>query len=256
MKPVDWVTDEEFLDSELKNLRSVTLYLLSTGRNAWHGTWSEKYQKNAALFSSFNAARKAAEDSRNRGTTFKIQQYPSLAFFSLKGVVALVEFHSEQPFSKLRIEDIGDRLKIGIPIREAILPFVKAHWEFWNIPFPPKDSFVNVKSDLAEDFEYLPEEPYLKKWGSVASGSNYLLTWHQKNKPEETFITQILAEFADQNTVLKIAKCKKELENARQIAIEQLNMENVRIQLAESLSETIQSYLEDRERSTTKEIEE
>ena len=59
MQPVNLSTDRAFLDSKLKDVKLVTLYLLSTGRNAWHSTWSEKYRPDSALFSSFDAAKAA-----------------------------------------------------------------------------------------------------------------------------------------------------------------------------------------------------
>jgi hypothetical protein len=235
MERIDWINDHEFLDSKLLNLQGVTLYLLSTGRNAWHSTWSERYRRDAALFSTFNSAKAAAEKSRNRGTTFEIEQYPGLAFFSAAGVVALVEFHSKQSFSKLKLEEIGDRLKIGAPIRDAIAPFTEATSEFWNAPFPSESSFVEVKSDLAEEFEPLSNPSYLKKWGSVASGSNYYLGWNEKSKPAETPITRILGEFTDQNLFVDSEESEKELESARQAAIEKRrSKEEARIKFNEA----------------------
>jgi hypothetical protein len=215
MERIDWINDRELLDSKLLNLQGVILYLLSTGRNAWHSTWSERYRRDAALFSNLDSAKAAAEISRNRGTTFEIEQYPGLAFFSAAGIVALVEFHSKQSFSKLKIEDIGERLKVGTPLRDAIAPFNEATNEFWNTPFPSESSFVDVKSELAEEFEPLINHPYLKKWGSVASGSNYYLGWNEKSKPEETPITRILGEFTYQNLLIDFEECEKELASAR-----------------------------------------
>jgi hypothetical protein len=219
MEPIDWGKDDELLNSRLKKLKGVSLYLLSTGRNAWHSTWSERYRGEAALFSNFDSAKAEAERSRNRGTTFEIEQYPGLAFYSIKGVVALVEFHSKQSFDKLRIEDVGDTLHVDTPIRDAIAPFTAATSEFWNKPFPSENSFVVVKSDLAEDFEPLMVPSYLKKWGSVASGSNYYLGWNEKSKPEETPITRLLREFIDQNFLIDFEECEKELESAHEVAI-------------------------------------
>ena len=220
MERINWINDHEFLDSKLLSLQGVTLYLLSTGRNAWHGTWSERYRRDAALFSSFNAAKASAEKSRNRGTTFEIEQFPGLAFYSVAGVVALVEFHSKQSFGKLKLEEIGVRLKIESTMRDVIAPFTEATTEFWMQPFPSESSFVGVKSDLAEEFEPLPNPSYLKKWGSVASGSNYYLGWNEKNKPAETPIMRILGEFTDQNHFIDIAESDKVLASARQEAIE------------------------------------
>jgi len=235
MERIDLINDHEFLDSKLLNLQGVTLYLLSTGRNAWHSTWSERYRRDAALFSTFNSAKAAAEKSRNRGTTFEIEQFPGLAFFSVAGVVALVEFHSKQPFGKLKIEAIGDQLKIESTIRDAIAPFTEATSEFWIEPFPSESSFVGVKADLAEEFEPLPSPSYLKKWGSVASGSNYYLGWNEKNKPAVTPIMRILDVFTDQNHFIDIAESEKVLASARQEAIEKRrSKEDARIKFNEA----------------------
>lgn len=246
MQRVDWIGDHELLDSRLITLKGHTLYLLSTGRNAWHSTWSERYRSDAALFSSFDAAKEAAEKARNRGTTFEIEQYPGLVFYSLAGVVALVEFHSKQSFSKLQLNSIGDRLEVGTMIRDAIDPFKLATSEFWATPFPSENSFVVVKSDLAEAFEPLQASSNLKKWGSVASGSNYYLGWTEKNKPEETPITLILREFKYQNSLIDFEEHEKQLENARQSAIEKREKrERAKIQFNE-LSSYLSSILEER----------
>lgn len=220
MKPLDWATDQKFLDSELKSLKCVTLYLLSTGRNAWHSTWSTMYQKNAALFPTFKAAKQVAEPARNRGTTFKITQYPGLAFYSLEGVVALVEFHSNPSFGSIKQDSLGEFLCIGTPIRDAIAPFSKVDRIFWNPPFPSQDSFVSLKSDLAEDFEPLFQPNYMKSWNSVASGSNYYLGWHETGKPVKPPIEKIMNQYAEVNMLNDIEQHEHEIERARQFAIE------------------------------------
>jgi hypothetical protein len=146
-------------------------------------------------------------------------------------VVALVEFHSKYPFGKLKLEEIGDRLKVDTIIREAISPFAAATDEFWNTPFPSESSFVDVKTDLAEEFEPLPNPSYLKKWDSVSLGSNYYLNWHEKSKPEETPISRILKEFKVQNRFADFEKFESEMENARQAAIEKRrSKEEARVQ--------------------------
>jgi hypothetical protein len=256
MQPIDWANDSEFLDSKLTSLKGVTLYLLSTGRNAWHSTWSERYRRDAALFSTFDSAKSSAEKARNRGTQFEIQQHPGLAFYSVKGVVALVEFHSKYSFGKLKIEEIGDRLKLGTLIRDAVSPFVAATDEFWTTPFPSESSFTDVKADLAEEFEPLPNPSYLKKWNSVSSGSNYYLGWHEKSKPEETPISRVLKEFKIQNRFTDVEKLESEMENARQVAIEKrkreqeerIQLKKASIQLSSLLAEfTSQNNEKDKE---------
>ena len=234
MKPLDWETDQKFLDSELKSLKCVTLYLLSTGRNAWHSTWSTRYQKSAALFSTFDGAKQVAETARNRGTTFKITQYPGLAFYSMEGVVALVEFHSNPTFGKLKQESIYQNLSIGTPIRDAIAPFAKVDKLFWNPPFPSQDSFVNLKSDLAENFEPHVQPSYMKSWNSVASGSNYYLGWHETTKPTTTPIEKIMKEYEEANVFVDLEKHEKEIQVAIQVATEKRTQAN---EMAKQFSE-------------------
>jgi len=92
-----------------------------------------------------------------------------------------------------------------------------------------------VKSDLAEEFEPLSNPSYLKKWGSVASGSNYYLGWNEKSKPVETPITRILGEFTDQNPFIDFEESEQELASARQEAIEKRqSKEEARIKLDEA----------------------
>jgi hypothetical protein len=235
MQRIDWTQDQKLLDSKLKNMKGVTLYLLSTGRNAWHSTWSERYRSDAALFATFDQAKAVAEKSRNKGTTFEIEQCPGLAFYSIVGVVALVEFHSEQSFGKLKLDTISNRLEVGTMIRDAIDPFKAATGEYWDTPFPSENSFIAVKSDLAEEFEPLPVPHYLRKWGSVALGSNYYLGWNEKSKPAETPIDRILGEFTDQNLFEDFEKCELELELARQEAVEKrMRKEEARIKFNEA----------------------
>lgn len=255
MQPVSLSTDSVFLESKLKDLKLVTLYLLSTGRNAWHNTWSEKYRPDTALFSSFEAAKAAAEDSRNRGTTFEIEQFSGIAFYSSEGVVALVEFHSKQPFKKLKLNKLENHLRIGTSIREAIAPFIRATSEYWEFPYPSESSFVGVKSDLSENFEKIIELPHLKKWGSVSAGSKYYLIWREKGQPEAEPISRIAKLFTEINEADEIEKGQKELSDLRRIAIEKANSKAAEFRLEEEVHTAILEYFDELSAETTKDLE-
>ena len=233
---VNRLFDEEFHNSELKDLQLITVYLLSTGRNAWHGTWSKKYRRAAALFASFDKAKAAAEKTRNRGTTFEIAQYPGLAMFTNAGVIIITEIHSKEPFARLKFEKIDERVKIGTVISLAIEPFLKATDEFWNRPFPSESSFVRARSNLAENFEPLPPNNYLKKWGSHAMGSTYYLRWDEKNKPVVTPLWKILEIFSENNSDLDIKSATDELESYRQSALEEQSSQLALIHFPENVN--------------------
>ena len=155
MRVLNWYLDNDFLSSEFKVFKPVTLYFLSTGRTAWRGAWSEQYRSGSALFSNLDEAKRSAESRRSQGTKFEIEQVPGLAFYSLEGVVACVEFHSSPPYKNLKITEISESMKLGSPLIKAITPFSRASHEFWNYPFPSKSSFISVRADLTTTFESL-----------------------------------------------------------------------------------------------------
>lgn len=254
MEPIERGAHKEFLDSQFIDLRLVSLYLLSTGRNAWHSTWSEKYRRNAALFSTFESAKSVAEKARNRGTTFEIEQIPGLAFYSLEGVAAVVEFHSKPSFNKLKIDKAAINLKIGRSIGEALVPFISAESEYWERPFPSVDSFVAVKSDLAEDFEPIPEAVYFKRWSSVSHGSNFYLSWNEKNKPIETPINRIFSEFINQNSTVEIEESKVALEKASLLAADKRRSKEESQRKFEEASQTLSELLKDRASTRNDEV--
>ena len=176
MRVLNWYLDNDFLSSEFKVFKPVTLYFLSTRRTAWRGAWSEQYRSGSALFSNLDEAKLSAESRRSQGTKFEIEQVPGLAFYSLEGVVACVEFHSSPPYKNLKITEISESMKLGSPLIKAITHFSRASHEFWNYPFPSKSSFISVRADLTTSFESLVETSP-RVWKSMSWGINYALGW-------------------------------------------------------------------------------
>jgi hypothetical protein len=211
--------NQDFLDSQLKDLQIVMVYLLSTGRNAWHSTWSEKYRRDNALFSSFEDAKKAAENLRNRGTKFEIEQYPGIALFSPKGIVVFLEFHSKLSFSQLQIDELEKSIKLDSPISVAMSPFIKPSITYWTPPFPSQSSFVHKTWDLAESFEPFPQDFRLKRWGSQAIGSNYYLVWHETNFESTSPVWNVFRSFHTQEDLMFSFSPDEVLEQAKERAL-------------------------------------
>ena len=219
MKALNLYLDNDFLSSEFKVFKPVTLYLLSTGRTAWRGAWSEQYRSDSALFSNLDEAKRSAESRRSQGTKFEIEQVPGLAFYSLEGVVACVEFHSSPPYKNLKITEISESMKLGSPLIKAITPFSRASHEFWNYPFPSKSSFISVRADLTTTFESLVETSP-RAWKSMSWGINYGLGWRETNKRELTPIEKVLEEFKIQNDLIEIRRSENEVEREIKVKIE------------------------------------
>jgi hypothetical protein len=212
VKVLNWYLDNDFLSSEFKVFKPVTLYFLSTGRTAWRGAWSEQYRSGSALFSNLKEAKQSAELRRSQGTKFEIEQVPGLAFYSLEGVVACVEFHSSPPYKNLKISKISESIKIGTPLIKVIAPFARASHEFWDYPFPSKSSFISVKADLTTTFESLVETSP-RVWKSMSWGINYALGWGETNKRELTPIERVLEEFKMQNDLIEIRRSENQIES-------------------------------------------
>jgi len=219
VKALNLYLDNDFLSSEFKVFKPVTLYLLSTGRTAWRGAWSEQYRSDSALFSNLDEAKRTAESRRSQGTKFEIQQVPGLAFYSLEGVVACVEFHSSPPYKNLKITEISESIKLGTPLIKAIAPFSRASLEFWNYPFPSKSSFISVRTDLTTTFESLVDTSP-RAWKSISWGINYGLDWRETNKRELTPIEKVLEEFEIQNDLFEIKINKNQVEREIKVRIE------------------------------------
>lgn len=219
MRVLNWYLDNDFLSSEFKVFKPVTLYFLSTGRTAWRGAWSEQYRSGSALFSNLDEAKRSAESRRSQGTKFEIEQVPGLAFYSLEGVVACVEFHSSPPYKNLKITEISESMKLGSPLIKAITPFSRASHEFWNYPFPSKSSFISVRADLTTTFESLVETSP-RVWKSMSWGINYGLGWRETNKRELTPIEKVLEEFKIQNDLIEIRRSENEVEREIKVKIE------------------------------------
>lgn len=219
MRVLNWYLDNDFLSSEFKVFKPVTLYFLSTGRTAWRGAWSEQYKSGSALFSNLDEAKRSAESRRSQGTKFEIEQVPGLAFYSLEGVVACVEFHSSPPYKNLKITEISESMKLGSPLIKAITPFSRASHEFWNYPFPSKSSFISVRADLTTTFESLVETSP-RAWKSMSWGINYGLGWRETNKRELTPIEKVLEEFKIQNDLIEIRRSENEVEREIKVKIE------------------------------------
>jgi len=219
VRVLNWYLDNDFLSSEFKVFKPVTLYFLSTGRTAWRGAWSEQYRSGSALFSNLDEAKRSAESRRSQGTKFEIEQVPGLAFYSLEGVVACVEFHSSPPYKNLKITEISESMKLGSPLIKAITPFSRASHEFWNYPFPSKSSFISVRADLTTTFESLVETSP-RAWKSMSWGINYGLGWRETNKRELTPIEKVLEEFKKQNDLIEIRRSENEVEREIKVKIE------------------------------------
>lgn len=189
MERSGWREDELFLTSMLLGIDSQIMYLLSTGRNAWHDTWSQRYKGPTSLHFTLEDAKNTAERDRVQGTVFNIEQVPVLAFQCRTGVAYCAEFHSQESFKMLDWNNNMEFLRIGAAMSDVMNVFAKPDPSSWIFPWPDQDSFVTRVFDLMGrisltykkavpiETELLSKNSKLSKWKSYPNGTGYKLGW-------------------------------------------------------------------------------
>lgn len=236
MRAIDFTEDSRLLNSQFRLLKPVIFYFLSTGRNAWHSTWSEKYSTQASIFGTFKSCKLAAEEIRVKGTSFEIKQIPGLAFYSKLGIVCIAEFHSEPSFKNLNFPLIDVNLRIGSILNEVITPYIKPSAKYWSQPFPHSDSFIVAFSDLHEDLEIISQPFDYRTWKSNSLGSRYFLNWVESEKSKLSPLTRIIDLYNSLNSNFEIAASEAELEITKEKSLHQARTLD---QLTSSLDEIL-----------------
>ncbi len=218
MERFQWRSDQLFLTSMLLGVGSHIMYFLSTGRNAWHETWSKRYQGSASLHFTLVEAKKTAEKGRTQGTVFTIDQVPALAFRCRTGIAYCTETHSQESFKMLNWSDPMHFLKIGAAMPDVINVFSKPDPVAWGIPRPRQDSFVTRVFDLAGnvdptngktsriEVEPLDTKSKLNRWKSYPNGPGGM-GWNLAESDRDlTSIGKVLERFNSLNSPqLKLA---------------------------------------------------
>lgn len=172
----------------VESITGGVIYFVSTGRNAWHGTWSQRYSADC-MYTLLGFAKAYAERKRAPGTVFEIEQLPCLVVRSSVETLLITEINSKNPLSAYSINpdweslphvlskrDIG--VKYGVPLRVAATTF-NTYSSFWKTRPKLNDSVVMLS---ARDPELSIEK--FKRRGltairSKAVGVNYFLDWHE-----------------------------------------------------------------------------
>lgn len=213
MEKAQWRNDQLFATSMLLGASSHIMYLLSTGRNAWHGTWSARYKGPTSLHFTLAEAKKAAERDRVQGTVFIIEQVPVLAFRCQTGIAYCVEFHSQESFKMLDWDGEMEFLKIGAAMPDMMDVFSKPDRSAWKSPRPNQDSFVTRVFDLVGTVDHstgkttpllaepMPSNSKLSQWKSYPDGTGYYMGWTPAESERElSSIQKVIDRFDKLNS--------------------------------------------------------
>ena len=210
MEILDWAKADDWEDAPFLEVVPFTVYLLSTGRNAWWTTWVERYTGSTALYSSIEEAKAAAEEQRVQGTVFLIEQVPALAFLSSRGLIIASEFGVSQPFAQIDLKRLSISLVIGTSMGElAIVTAVDSKF-YWLGERRTGHTYVQAFAPTDTALEIFPEELRFQSWKSHAQGSGYFLGWSEvsNNRTVDGLLNVVKAYEAQNHEVTREATHK------------------------------------------------
>ena len=152
MESIHWRNDQIFQTSIHLGISNHIMYLLSTGRNAWHGTWNQRYNCSTSLHFTKDDTKKCGSCSTpRRGLNHRTGSSP---WISLQVRIAYcAEFHSQESFKMHCWDDPMDYLKICTSLPVIMDIFSTSDSSAWESPRPDQDSFVTRVFDLAGNIE-------------------------------------------------------------------------------------------------------
>ena len=214
MEILDWAKGDDWTDAAFLELVPFTVYLLSTGRNAWWTTWVERYTGSTALYASIEEAKAAAEKQRVQGTVFLIEQVPSLAFISNRGMIIASEFGVSQPFAQLNLDKLSSFLVIGTPMGELAKVTAVNTKFYWLGEKRTGHTFVQAFAPTLTALEKLQEGQKFQSWQSHAQGTGYFLSWSEvANDRSVDALTAIRKVYEERNHEVTREAAHKYVEN-------------------------------------------
>lgn len=160
-------TESPMNSKEVRGCHLCKVYFVSTGRNAFYLTWSERYAHDAAFHTSLDAAKHHAEQKRVQGTVFSIDELPALAFPVDSGALLVTEINTSTAFE-------------GFLRRTPRTRTVSHIASFFTPPRVNSIQRLFCESDIPVAF--FP----LRRFRSSSRGKAYPLTWEQLElEPED-----------------------------------------------------------------------
>lgn len=200
----------------IKSISACKIYYVHDGRNAWHGTWIQRWYEDS-FHLRWEDARMFAEKSRKQGSVFHIIEIPAFAIHFSKGYALITELNVEAPLLSYRPP--ADKFELGKRFGHAgqwwrfypdLAPAL-VHRQLENVTRQGKikvfnylDEAINSFCDeslfwahensnrtivrlLGSNSEGLPEvltkRKALKAWRSRSVGGGWYLSWNQMTGP-------------------------------------------------------------------------
>lgn len=160
------------------------VYFVHDGRNAWHNTWVQRYEK-GCISQTLDAATEYCEERRKNGSVFYIGELPAIVFNFYYGKLFVVQINTEKPFyGYMNISEECPSLqcpeiKIPSTINEVVSSADTLSGSWDPLPGDSMKVFCLWSFDPYSEVVPIPQRP-LQKIKSKSYGTGYYLGWSEK----------------------------------------------------------------------------
>ena len=141
----------EELNFLVKNVRTVSVFFTTTGRNAWHSTWVKRYAP-GCMHTTYESARSYCERRRVQGTVFYVSELPSLAFITSTSALIVSEINSDSLLSRLdrpRLRQVVETIPVSTLTLDQVHYLFRPSSPLWPHDYPQQNSAIlSYCSDL------------------------------------------------------------------------------------------------------------
>lgn len=155
---------KEILGEKVAGCRDGLVYFSYSGRNAWGGSWVERYAECRAFSHTLEGAKSAVEERRVQGSTWWIRSLPALLFESPTLCLVVTEINTKAPLQFHADTSFGDRTIGGIGEQ---------------FTSRKKDSVIRL---LTLSGARLCSEGVPARWKSESYGGAYPLGWRRQGE--------------------------------------------------------------------------
>lgn len=163
-------------EETLRTLDPAVLFIVTRQRNAWWGRESSQYKGSSDIATNLQEAKEIAENWRQKGSQFTIQEIPALVIHTDTLRIALVEFHNDNSFGRCNLTD-PNVLKVGAQASYTLTAL--GPWGIWKGGAPDEHSFVYGVLRESESVKAPTKRKKFRAWSSHFEGVGYYIRWIQ-----------------------------------------------------------------------------
>lgn len=190
----------------IRKIEHGVIYFVHNGRNAWHGTWVQKYYP-GCMHSTLGEAKQYCEENRKNGSVFYIIETPAIIVCFDYGKLIAAQINTSSPLDKYSPPWLTDRRCIeqqtsrGPATIEEIVVSLDTGSIHWHEQAQNNQPVILLWSfDRNADIAPITALP-LAKYKSLSNGVKYYLGWTKlENSISPVKIIEIAETFeADKN---------------------------------------------------------